>query len=214
MPEIDRVVPSTPDQEVLRTIICILGLPRQVSVEALVVVNGQGELTRTTHAVTEWNCGVAAKYLLITGAGIGEQTCRSFNMEDLVQNLGLTRTENVRAQGYPVPSTLEHGQWVVEQLAELGVKRAALYASLYHIPRVYLTVLRYLMDRELDREVLIIPHPVPQSPFDHFPETGQAMFDLIPGEVRRIVTYGNPKRGDIASSQELYAYIRWAWSVI
>lgn len=209
MPEVDRFVPSSPELLVLQTIVCILGLPRDIPVAALVVVNGQGELVRTAQVVAEWNQGSSAEHLIITGAGIGEKTCRSFDTNDLVQNFGLTRTDNVHVQGYPVPNTLDHGRWVVEQLERLGVTSVAVYATLYHLPRVFLTLIRYLKNRGLERQVVLYPRPIQCSPWETSPETGHTLLDLIPGEVERIVKYGS--RGDIASPAECAEYLCWLW---
>lgn len=209
MTEIDRFVSGSLESSVLQAVVCILGLPRDVPVEALVVVNGQGELIRTSQVVSEWNQGSSAKHLIITGAGIGEKTCRSFDMEDLVENFGLTRMDSVHAQGYPVPDTRQHAEWVVGQLEGLGVTSVAVYATLYHLPRVFLTLIRYLKNHGLDRQIAFYPRPIQCSPFASSPETGHTLFDLMPGEFARIIKYGS--RGDIASLEELREYLDWLW---
>lgn len=208
---IDRFVIGSTEELVSGIIAFVLGFPRHHEVEALVVVNGQGELFRMREPIDKWNRGIAS-HLIITGAGIGEKTYRSLDRDDLVRNFGLTRLEDVHAQGYPTSDTRDQGRWIVEELARLRVKSAAVYASLYHLPRVFLTLLHYLVLWKLEREIVIHPRPSEVSPFEISPETGHTLFDLFPGEMRRITLYGG--RGDIASLDECQTYLRWSWATL
>lgn len=149
---------------------CILGLPRDIETSALVVVNGQGELWRTTFPVQWWNEGNYS-HLIITGAGIGEETGRPFDIKDLTKNFHLLRTKNVHAQGYLVPDTRDHARWVVEKICELEISTATVCASLYHLPRVFRTILRELIRNDLERRIRIYPVPIPVSPSLISPET-------------------------------------------
>ncbi|MGY0006728.1 hypothetical protein [Micromonospora sp. I033] len=48
------------------------------------------------------------------------------------------------------------------------------------------------------------------SPGTPVPETGATAYDLVPGEVKRILDYMG--EGWVATSGELQEYLRWLWS--
>jgi len=188
----------------------ILGLPRDIKTAGLVVVNGQGEPWRTTLPVQWWNERKRGySHLIPTGAGIGEETGRLFDIPDLVTHFGLLRTNNVHVQGYLVPDTRDHARWVVGKLCELDLSTATVCASLYHLPRVFRTILKELMRNGLERKIPIYPVPIPVSPSLISPETNVPMSDLMIGEIRRCIIYS--EKGDIATLPECMGYIEWLW---
>ena len=95
-----------------------------------------------------------------------------------------------------------------EIVEALGITSLALTVSPYHLPRVYLTVLKALSRSGI--RVPLIPDPVPVSPDTAAPETQATAYDLLPGEAERILRYMN--KGWVATFEELQRYLQWLWS--
>lgn len=91
---------------------------------------------------------------------------------------------------------------------ESDVTSIALTTSPYHLPRFYLTVLKELERRNI--RIPVVPAPAAVAPQTPIPETDVTSEDLIPGEVKRILTYLN--KGWLATPQELRRYLSWLWS--
>ncbi|MFG2008527.1 ElyC/SanA/YdcF family protein [Micromonospora sp. NPDC048868] len=195
--------------DVLKALTAILTLPRSAAdhVDALVVATGQGEGWRLRHAIRDWEANPGLRHLLVTNGNPAEQTYVDLTLDHL-RGLGLRRAEGVCLQAGPAPHTGRQAAWIADRARGLGVASLALVVSPYHLPRAYLTVLKALDRRNL--RLPVIPVPVAVSPDTPVPETGATAYDLVPGEVKRILTYMDEDQ--VATLGELQQYLRWLWS--
>jgi hypothetical protein len=206
--DLDRF-PATRMLDVIRATTAVLSLPRSAadSADALIVPSGQGEEWRITHAIRLWEANPRLRLLLIANGNPAEVTYDELTLPYL-RGLGLRRTDGVHVQAEPAPNTALQAAWIAERVDALRIDGFGLVVSPYHLVRAYLTVLK-----ALDRAGLRVPMwpvPVAVSPEVRVPETGATAYDLLPGEVTRILTYMD--RGWIASTGELRSYICWLWS--
>ncbi|MFI6331708.1 hypothetical protein ACIBBG_25795 [Micromonospora chersina] len=195
--------------ELLKTLTVILTLPQSAAdhVEALVVVTGQGEEWRLTHAIRTWEANPKLRHLLVANGNPAERTYAELTLDHL-RSLGLRRAEGVHVQAEPAPNTGLQAAWVADQVQARGITSLALTVSPYHLARVYLTVLKAVTRRGM--RLPIIPLPVAVSPDTPVPETGATAYDLVPGEAGRILAYLD--EGWVATPAELQEYLRWLWS--
>ncbi|MEU2615638.1 hypothetical protein ABZ570_29305 [Micromonospora sp. NPDC007271] len=195
--------------EVVRALTAILALPQSAAahVDALVVASGQGEEWRLTHAIRSWEANAALRCLLVANGNPAEETYVDITL-DYLRSLGLRRTKGVRLQAEPAPNTGLQAAWILDQVQICGITSLALAVSPYHLPRVYLTVLK--ASSRTGVRIPVLPDPVPVSPETPIPETGATAYDLIPGEVKRILTYMD--EGWVATLEELQQYLQWLWS--
>jgi hypothetical protein len=195
--------------DVTNAVMMILALPQSAAdrVDALVVASGQGEEWRLTHAIRAWEANPDLSYLLVADGNPAEQTYVDITL-DYLRGLGLRRIEGVHLQAEPAPNTGRQAAWIVDQVEGRGIGSIALAVSPYHLPRAYLTVLN-AFDRRGVR-LPIIPVPVAVPPDATVPETGATAYELVPGEVKRILTYAD--EGWVATPEELRRYLRWLWS--
>ncbi|WP_426513778.1 hypothetical protein ACPPVO_26110 [Dactylosporangium sp. McL0621] len=194
--------------DVTKAVTMILALPQAAAgrVDALAVPSGQGEHWRLAHAIRLWEAGPHLRRLLLATTNAAEATYVELTLDHL-RGLGLRRTGGVHIQPEPAAHTGAQAVWIAEQVRAHGLASLALAVSPYHLPRAYLTVLR-----ELDRagvRIPLIPVPVAVAPHRRVPETGATAYDLVPGEVQRILTYAG--EGRLATPAELADYLRWLW---
>ncbi|WP_433384627.1 hypothetical protein [Micromonospora sp. KLBMP9576] len=194
--------------DVLRAVTVILALPRPAAghVDALAVATGQGEQWRLSQAIRDWEANPGLRHLLVTNGNPAEETYVDLTLDHL-RGLGLRRVDGVCLQVGPAPDTGRQAAWIVDRVQGLGITSLALAVSPYHLPRAYLTVLKAL-DR-CGLRLPLIPVPVAVCPDTPVPETGGTAYDLLPGEVMRILTYTD--RGWVATLGELQQYLRWLW---
>ncbi|MGK5739890.1 hypothetical protein [Micromonospora sp. URMC 103] len=195
--------------DVTRAFLAILALPQSAvdHVDALVVPTGQGEEWRLTHAIRRWEANPAIRHLLVADGNPAEATYREITLPYL-RELGLRRRDGVHLQGEPAPHTGLQAAWIADRAEELGLTSLALSVSPYHLPRVYLTVLKALGRKAL--RVALVPDPVAIPPHVAAPETHANAYDLLPGEAVRILRYAD--EGWVATLDELQHYLRWLWS--
>ena len=176
--------------DMVKIFMAILALPQSAAerVNALVIPVGQGEEWRLTHAIRRWEANPDIRYLLVANGNPAEETYRQITLP-YVRRLGLRRLAGVYLQAEPAPNTGLQAAWIASQVEALGITSLALTVSPYHLPRVYLTVLKALSRR--GTRIPLIPDPVPTSPDTAAPETHGTAYDLLPGEVKRIITYMN-----------------------
>ncbi|MCW3816610.1 hypothetical protein ONA91_19375 [Micromonospora sp. DR5-3] len=193
----------------MKAVTMILTLPQSAAdhVDALVVATGQGEEWRLTHAIRSWEADPALRHLLVANGNPAEQTYVEITL-DYLRSLGLRRTNGVQLQAEPAPNTGLQAAWIVNQVRTRGITSLALAVSPYHLARVYLTVLRAFTRAGF--RLPLIPLPVAVSPDTPVPETGATAYDLVPGEIKRILTYMDD--GWVATPEEVQQYLRWLWS--
>ncbi|MDO3701871.1 hypothetical protein Q3W71_09275 [Micromonospora sp. C28SCA-DRY-2] len=194
---------------VAKALTMILTLPQSAAaqVDALVVPTGQGEDWRLTHAIRHWEANPRVRHLLVANGNPAEQTYVELTLDHL-RGLGLRRTDGVHLQAEPAPNTGLQAAWIVDRVRGYGITSLALVVSPYHLARVYLTVLEALTGGGL--RLPLIPLPVAVPPDRPVPETGATGYDLVPGEVRRILAYTD--EGWVATPEELRQYLRWLWT--
>lgn len=194
---------------VTKALTMILTLPPSAAdhVDALVVASGQGEEWRYTHAIRDWEANPDLRYLLVANGNPAERTYVEITLGYL-RSLGLRRVNGVHLQAEPAPNTARQAGWIVDRVKDHGIASLALVVSPYHLPRAYLTLLKALSESGL--RLPIIPVPVAVPPDKPVPETGATAYDLIPGEVKRILSYQD--EGWIATLEELQRYLEWLWT--
>ncbi|WP_433222926.1 hypothetical protein ACQP00_24790 [Dactylosporangium sp. CS-047395] len=195
--------------DVLRAVTMILTLPSAAAqrAEGLAVLTGQGETWRLTHAIADWEANPGRRHLLIATTNEAERTSAPVTL-DTLRALGLRRTAGVRIQPVPAAHTAVQAEWLAGQVDAHGITALALAVSPYHLPRAYLTVLRACERRGL--HVPLLPAPTAVPPATPVPESGATAWDLVPGEVRRILEYTD--RGWIAAPDELRRYLDRLWT--
>lgn len=208
--EIDRIVSRNQMKDIVAMAVMLGSIPRKInSIDTLVVVPGQGENWRVQEAISVWDKPFSsAKYLLISGQYWEEKKYIPLDLEHLQKKpFNLKRSRGFYSQ-VRARHTKEQAYWIVEKVQELKVKSIALFVSPYHILRAYCTLLRTFNETETSW-VPMIPIPVAVSPYTPIPETGASAWNLVPGEVERIIEY--QKKGDVSSYDEFVSYINWLW---
>ncbi|RZU72873.1 hypothetical protein EV384_1261 [Micromonospora kangleipakensis] len=195
--------------EVMKALTVILTLPQSAAdhVDALVIATGQGEDWRLTHAIRTWEANPELRYLLVANGNPAEETYVKITL-DYLRSLGLRRINGVYLQAEPAPNTGLQAAWIVRQVQARGITSLALTVSPYHLARVYLTVLKAFTRRGIRLPIIPLPAAVP--PDTPVPETRATAYDLVPGEVKRILTYMD--KGWVATPEELQQYLQWLWS--
>jgi hypothetical protein len=197
--------------DVLRSVTMILTLPAAAAAraDAVAVLTGQGETWRLAHAVTDWETNPVRRHLLVATTNAAEATYTPVTL-DALRGLGLRRTDGVHIQAVAAADTGVQAAWLADRIPEHGIGSLALAVSPYHLPRAYLTVLRACEERGV--RVPLLPLPVPVAPAEPVPETGAAAWDMLPGEIRRILDYTD--RGWVAGPEQLRRYLDWLWSTL
>jgi uncharacterized SAM-binding protein YcdF (DUF218 family) len=195
--------------DLMKALTVILTLPQSAAerVDALVVAAGQGEEWRFTEAIRRWETNPDLRHLLVADGNPAETTYVEITL-DYLRSLGLRRADGVTLQAEPAPNTGLQARWIVGQVQTHGITSLGLTVSPYHLPRLYLTVLKELI--KSDVRLPMIPVPVAVSPSALIAETGVPAYDLVPGEMKRILTYAD--QGWVATPEELREYLRWLWT--
>lgn len=103
--------------------------------------------------------------------------------------------------------------WIADQIKELGLTAVALRTHSSHISRAYLTLLKELEKRGLDRQVVLLPWWRPCHAYEAFPLTEPwedqcySNATLRRGEVARNCDY--VAKGNVASPATAEAYMNW-----
>lgn len=171
------------------------------------MATGQGEEWRFTHAIRVWEASPRLRHLLVTSGNPAEKTYTEVTL-DYLRGLGLRRREGLQLQADPSPNTGRQAAWIADQVQGSDITSIALTTSPYHLPRFYLTVLKELERRGI--RIPVVPAPAAVAPETPIPETGVTSEDLVPGEVKRILTYLD--KGWLATPLELRRYLSWWWS--
>jgi hypothetical protein len=195
--------------EVMKAFTMILTMPSSATdrVDTVAVVTGQGEQWRLTSAIQRWQADAGLRHLLVANGNPAEQTYAEITL-DYLRGLGLRRVDGVVVQAEPAPNTWSQAAWIVGQVQRYGIRGLALVVSPYHLPRAYLTVLKAFLASGVRLPIVPVPAAVP--PDTPVPETGATAYDLVPGEVKRILTY--MEEGWVATPEELRHYLHWLWS--
>lgn len=189
----------------------VLSMPRPIDrVEAFLAFPGEGESWRLTHPIDQWNNGTSISgSFLIAGHNTREMTSETLDVTRLQRDpYNLKRLRGVHVCLHAEHSK-EQTEWVSKKIEELCIRSIALFVTPYHLLRIYLTLLKSLIVHGQDKDVQMIPAPIPIPLTEISPENSVAMWDLIPGEVNRIEKY--QATGDVATLPELQTYLRWLW---
>ncbi|GAA4249994.1 hypothetical protein [Dactylosporangium darangshiense] len=194
--------------DVMRALTMVLTLPGAAAqrLDAVAVLTGQGETWRLAHAVGDWEARPARRHLLVATTNAREATYEDVTLDSL-RGLGLRRVSGVHIQGEAAADTGVQAAWVAAQVRELGITGLALAVSPYHLPRAYLTVLRACEDAGV--RIPLLPLPVAVAPDATVPESGASAWDMVAGEMRRIIEYTD--RGWVADPELLRRYLAWLW---
>ncbi len=202
----NRLVPARPVDNLIAATMFLYSMPRHwnAPAEALVAIPGQGEVERVIVPISIWNSWSTHRYLLIAGQNLEERTAEILDLERLQRPpYCLQRIQGV-ITAKEEKNTKSQANWVAETIREKMISSAALFVSPYHFLRVYLTVLKSLIDRDI--YIPLLPVPLPMDMTMVSPESGHSMWQLVPGEARRILKY--QKKGDCATFGELKIYQR------
>ncbi len=207
----ERVEHPDSRSEMASLAIGVLSMPRPIDrVEAFVAFPGEGESWRLTHPIDLWNSKKpSAGFFLIAGYNTREMTSETLDVTRLQRDPYNLR----RLRGVHICPHAEHSKEQVEEIFKkiegLSIRSVALFVTPYHLLRIYLTLLKSLMVHGKDKDVQMIPAPIPISLTEISPENSVSMWDLIPGEINRIGKY--QAMGDVATLPELQTYLRWLW---
>ncbi len=207
--EISRIVPSHIYSEIVSAAMMVYSIPQVIeSVEAVVVFPGLGEDCRIAHAIGWWHQAFS-DFFLVAGINPCETTWRRLGIADLMcAPFFLRRTRGVETQ-INAAHTKEQAEWIYERVMSLGIQSLALFASPFHCLRAYLTLLKTFIDHGKSH-VILVPAPTPIAPSQLIPENGKSGWELVPGEVERIVQY--QQKGDVATYEELRWYLSSLWN--
>lgn len=213
MAELDRMVPRVVEgdknSQLFTMAHMIESVPTPVEkVDAIIVMPGLGEHVRLQAAANAWESpNAAAQYLIVAGTNDIEKTQPQPTLAFLQQKpVSLVRTEGVITQ-VSAEHTRDQTEWIVEQLAETEAKSAALFVTHWHLPRAYSTLVKSLLDRNVN--VALFPVAVGTAPDAVVPETGKTVTVMSAGEAERIVKY--QELGHVTTLPELAIYLSWLW---
>lgn len=197
---IPRIIEHNQTSELVAMIALISAIrPREA--DAILVVTGEGEHDRVFHGVELWKQNFG-KYLLITGNS--RKTRKRFGAytKEYIAQLCQVDQEDPRivVGQTNVRNTLDQINWAATVIAKVPIKSLIVVSSVYHLPRVLLTLLGAIQKRQL--KLVLVPNVAPLLlPRDYL---------RIPGEIKRITQY--QKKGDIATFKELYEHFFWQLS--
>ena len=206
----DRIVPGNEVSMFFSLATFIFTIPDVTTmVDALAVFPGMGEDERVEQAIINWQLPInSSRYFIIASPNYNEETTRIIT-PDVLRNppFNLKRFEGVIIEDES-SNTKEQTERVLKRVRQYDLKSLALFASPFHLPRAYLTLLKTLIDAKL-KEVAITPGQVFKSPGSVIPEFRTTAWEAIAGEVRRIKKY--QVKGDVATLDELREYLVWLW---
>lgn len=199
---------ATPAEEAYAASLAILGLCNRFDhADAVIVMTGLGEHQRIIQAIKLWDSGrYSNRFLLITGDNPHERTAETFSVPRLQESpFNLQHSEGVIVDTDHGGNTKIQAQWITQQVDALGIKSALVVTSSYHMVRAYLTLLKSFADAN----ILVRLYPVlAEYNLDATsPEYEVPMWNLVAGEVERIIQYQT--KGDVATLDELKTYLRW-----
>lgn len=197
---IPRIIEHDQTSEVV-AITTFISAIRLRGADAILVVTGEGEHERVFHGVELWKQNFG-KYLFITTNSRETKERFGIYTREYIAQLCQVDQEDPRivVDEGDVRNTLDQVNWAATVIARVSIKSLIVVSSVYHLPRVLLTLLRVLQKEQL--KLILIPNAVPLLlPQDYL---------RIPGEVKRIIQY--QKRGDIATVNELYQHFVWQLS--
>ncbi|MFM2330941.1 MAG: hypothetical protein RLZZ26_448 [Candidatus Parcubacteria bacterium] len=108
--------------------------------------------------------------------------------------------------------TRAQAEEVIALVQKQGWARVLLVASHYHQFRAFLTFLKVLQERKLDRTIQLTSAPARQLPWFTTVDTHGARIDLLEVEFDRILRYG--QEGYVASYESALDYLKWKESVV
>jgi hypothetical protein len=189
--------------------IAVLSLSRVTTkVDGILVLPGQGEYGRLRSAIAAWEANPQIRLLLVAGHTRTEPQYEEFTLDRLA-DFGLTRREGVVIQA-EARNTPAQADWMTAQVKSLGISSLALFVTPYHLLRGYLTMVQGFNRHHL-RPVPIIPWPVEHSLDTPSPQNRVSYWDLIPGELERIIEY--QAKGDVATKAALMSYLEFIWDI-
>ena len=206
---LDRVVEGKISDVAAAMTMMLFSLPRaEARADAIVVMPGLGEWWRLTHAIRLWESGTSrARHLLIAGHNQREKTAIPLTLDRLGESpFHLKKSRGVIAEVHAERSRGQ-AEWIFRQVQELHISSCALFVSNYHLLRAYCTLLKTFSRHGL--LIPVIPAPICISPDTFVPETGVAAWEMVQGELNRLVLY--QAKGDVATYQELRQYLTWLW---
>lgn len=201
----NRVIRGDKSSDIIAMTMMLYGLPRVIRrADAIVVLPGLGEMWRLTDAIRAWEHNApAARYLLITGHNQREKTWVHFTLD----NLNLKRRDGVYIEAH-AEHTKEQAEWIIGKVQDLKISSLALFVSPYHLLRAYCTILRTFIRLDVPN-VPMIPIPVAISPDTTIPEINVDAWEMVKGEVKRLIAY--QEKDDVATYRELRDYLSWLW---
>lgn len=208
--EVSRHVESSEFSQILSMAMMLYSFPKKQG-DALVVFPGLGETWRISQAVQDWDQVKPAdsRYLLIAGHNRREKSYDHLSLSRLQEApYSLQRFwSNVIIQPH-AEHTVEQANWLIDHVEELDIKSLTLYVSPYHLLRAYCTLLKTFLKRNVE-PVAIFPRAVSISPQTLIPEYQKPAWNMVAGEMERILKY--QEKGDVASFEEFQKYLDWLW---
>ena len=188
------------------------GIP-QISTEAIAVRAGEGEDARTRHALRRWEREEFSYLFVTTGSDSADRTEENITLERLqAAPFFLKRTEDVHVL-LNAGDTAAQMRWLALMARKLKIDSITLSAPPYHLPRVYLTAIKWFAKEGLrPDDCFLIPDPTPMSPAQLIPSQKMRAMHLMHVEFDRIRRY--IEKGVIADMNDLLVTIEQLISIM
>ena len=207
--------PLTSDGEIAAVINMVLTVPENDEYpDVLIAPQERGERIILLTALNDFDPG--NQLLLIPGNRDTVDFSGGYDVMQLRENYGLylRDVERVICQGHTT-SVAGQTDWVAAMIHDnprfLGYENlgsAYIYSSQWHLPRVYLNMLKSLIKLDLHSRIKLFPQVVNVPWFEEIPGgEGAKPVDWLSEEIKSIKKY--QEKGEVATLKELTEYFLW-----
>lgn len=171
--------------------------------DAVVLLEGDG-YSRIEHACSILLNGFAKK--LIFSGGILEKNNGSYSFEmceKYIKQYGVKKSQLILE--LKSKNTKEQAEEVIKLCINNKWNKIILVASHYHQYRAFLTFLKHIIKKRIEKNFIIYNAPEKKLPWFEHTEWGISRLNLFRQEFKKITLYKN----DIASFKEAIDYFQW-----
>ncbi len=210
--KLNRTVESDEFSDILSMAMMLYAIPHSATqkTEALVVIPGMDESWRIVQALDLYSgASTSFKHLFVAGVNAEELARHQALLASLKKDYAILRDDDHFHLKLSCVNTKDQAEWICDEIFNLQLSSLTLFVSPYHLLRAYCAVLKSCLRRNLD-SLAIIPAPVIISPNARFHKDEYNAWELIPGELKRLLKY--QIKGDVATYQELRGYLNNLWA--
>lgn len=211
-----RLVDSVdPRDEVVAMAMMAYNIPGLQCCDSIAVFPGLGEKSRISHAIDMMNNDTSQfRFLLVAGLDKKrERTSEELTIQLLQDNYDLYPHQASRVVSQIYANNAKHqADWTAISVKSYDIEGLALVVTPFHLLRAYLTLLKSL--KNLKIQIPVIPVPAWKAPghlIEEHADQRMNAWQLVPGEVKRILEYG--AKGDLLTYPEFVEYIDWLWEL-